>query len=493
MIALNGHKLSIAEVWQISAQKQIPANSPAVRGHRSGAAAGWWKNLPHNRAPFMASTPASGPLSGFRVGSDADLAQHQINLLHHLSVGQGQLFSEVETRAIMLARANTLARGFSGVREELLELLITTLNKNILPEIPSEGSVGASGDLVPLAHMARLLLVGFGDAQVNGKKVSATAALKKAGLTPLQLQCKEGLALVNGTSVMTGLAALATHEAEKIMRWSEFLTACLFQVMNGEPETLCQQIHMARGFRGQSLAARRITESLRTHPGFAKRIDEHQWGTAAKAGGPRHGNPGSVFAPLRTSDTRRISGGTLAHRGGRHPRTQRQHRQSADFSRHRNGHPRRQFLRPANRDGQRLFADGVDQNRLARRTPDRTAGQLALQSRPAAVARRRRAGSEFRLRPAHSCLATSLAAEARLLGTPASIQTISTNANNQDVVSMGTHAAKMTRASFAAMLENSGDRNAGPCAGGGSARRQNVMGGDYKKLAQARPRDFAEA
>ena len=134
MITLNGHKLSIAETWQISTQKTFcqlaPSARPLIRRSRKLVE----KLAAQPRAIYGINT-GFGPLSGFRV-SDADLAQHQINLLHHLSVGQGALYSEVETRAIMLARTNTLARGFSGVREELLELLVAALNKNILPEIP---------------------------------------------------------------------------------------------------------------------------------------------------------------------------------------------------------------------------------------------------------------------------------------------------------------------------------------------------------------------
>src|SRR6266568_2455330 len=164
-------------------------------------------------------------------------------------------------------------------------MLLTALNRRVLPEIPSEGSLGASGDLVPLAHMAGLL-VGSGHARVNGQRLPAAEALQQAGLKPLVLQCKEGLALVNGTSVMTGLAALAAHEADRLLRWMELLTACLFQVLDGEPEVLCQQAQIARGFRGQSLVAQRIGDSLRTHPDFAKRIDEHQWGTQPKSVDP---------------------------------------------------------------------------------------------------------------------------------------------------------------------------------------------------------------
>ena len=175
-IALNGHKLSIEELWKIASLKVscelADEARPLIRRSRELVE----KLAAQPRAIYGINT-GFGPLSGFRV-SDEDQKQHQINLLHHLTVGQGALFSENETRAIMLARANTLARGFSGIREELLELLLAALNKNVLPEIPSEGSVGASGDLVPLAHMAGLL-VGFGHAKLNGEKISASRSLEK--------------------------------------------------------------------------------------------------------------------------------------------------------------------------------------------------------------------------------------------------------------------------------------------------------------------------
>ncbi|MGZ4964267.1 MAG: aromatic amino acid lyase, partial [Limisphaerales bacterium] len=266
IIRLNGHDLSINEVWQASVL-HVPCElakeaRPQIRSSRQLV-----ESLAAQPRAIYGINTGFGPLSGFRV-SNEDQKQHQINLLHHLTVGQGALFSDSETRAIMLARANALARGYSGIREEMIDLLLAALNRGVLPEIPSEGSVGASGDLVPLAHMAELL-VGFGHARLNGERLPATEALRKVGLAPSVLQCKEGLALVNGTSVMTGLAALATHEAEKQLHWMELLTACLFQVLGGEPEVLCQQIHKARGFRGQSLVASRISDSLRTHPDFA--------------------------------------------------------------------------------------------------------------------------------------------------------------------------------------------------------------------------------
>ena len=158
----------------------------------------------------------------------------------------------------MAARANAMARGFSGIRPEVVELLVAALNRDILPEIPREGSVGASGDLAPLAHMSRLL-VGLGHVRAGKKRLAAPRRLcKRHGLQPVVLQCKEGLALVNGTSVMTALAALATHEAGALLSWTELLTACLFQALWASPEVLCEQVHKARGFRGQSAVADRM-------------------------------------------------------------------------------------------------------------------------------------------------------------------------------------------------------------------------------------------
>ena len=244
MIPLNGHNLTILDTWRVAALGNPCALADEARTlvRRSRELV---ESLAAQPRAIYGINTGFGPLSGFRIANE-DQAQHQINLLHHLFVGQGALFSEAETRAIMVARANALARGYSGIREELIELLIAALNKGILPEIPSEGSVGASGDLVPLAHMGGLL-VGLGHARAGGQRLPAGEALRQAGLTPAVLRAKEGLALVNGTSVMTGLAALATHESQKILHWMELLASCLFQVLNGEPEVLCGQAHMARG------------------------------------------------------------------------------------------------------------------------------------------------------------------------------------------------------------------------------------------------------
>src|SRR5436190_14466669 len=156
MIQLDGHNLSISQVWRAAS-----LHSPCELAENARSQVRRSRQLVESlaaepRAIYGINT-GFGPLSGFRI-SNEDLAQHQINLLHHLSVGQGPLLSEVETRSILIARANALARGFSGIRAELIDLLLAAVNRGLLPEIPSEGSLGASGDLVPLAHMKSILV-----------------------------------------------------------------------------------------------------------------------------------------------------------------------------------------------------------------------------------------------------------------------------------------------------------------------------------------------
>lgn len=441
MIKLDGHTLSIYGVWD-SAVGGVPCGIDAdsrVAMKRSRELVEKIAREP--RAVYGINT-GFGPLSASRV-SEEDQEQHQINLLHHLSVGQGELFSPVETRAIMISRANALIRGFSGIREEVVDLLLNALNRNILPEIPSEGSVGASGDLVPLAHMGRML-IGLGNVQFDGKRVAATAALKESGLAPVVLQCKEGLALVNGTSVMTGLMALATVESSQILGWMEFLTSCLFQTLWGEPEVLCEQLHKARGHRGQNASAAMITEYLRSHPEYRKEIDEHHWGTHHKPV-----EPGTeIQDPYSLRCTPQILGAFQDAYWHVEQVVMRELNASTD-------NPlifpdSQTVIHGGNFYGQHVAMVSdylrlglVKMALLSERQTERLMNWRYSMGLPPLLA-----GGPVGLNSGMmgcQLLATSLAAEARILATPASIQTIPTNANNQDVVSMGTIAAKMTR------------------------------------------------
>ena len=157
-----------------------------------------------------------GLLANKRIPKD-DLAQLQVNLIRSHCAGYGELLDDSVVRLIMLLKLASLARGFSGVRKEVITVLVECLNANILPCIPSKGSVGASGDLAPLAHMS-LALIGEGKVRVDGKTITAAEALNAAGIKPLRLAAKEGLGLINGTQVSTALALAALYETEMVFR-----------------------------------------------------------------------------------------------------------------------------------------------------------------------------------------------------------------------------------------------------------------------------------
>src|SRR5262249_15058293 len=144
---------------------------------------------------------------------DADLAAHQHNLLQFICCGVGEPFPEPVVRAAILLRANALARGLSGVRVVVIERLLDLLHHRITPVVPRLGSVGASGDLCPSAYIARVI-TGDGEVLYRGHRTAAGTALHDAGLNPLRLEAKEGLALINGTTMMTGIAAVALERAE---------------------------------------------------------------------------------------------------------------------------------------------------------------------------------------------------------------------------------------------------------------------------------------
>ncbi len=181
----------------------------------------------------------------------------QRNLIRSHSSGVGDLLSPEMVRAAMLVRANSLAQGFSGVRLEFLEFLLLLLNKNIVPLVPSQGSVGSSGDLAPLSHIG-LVMMGEGEVWYRGRKMNAGAALKKEKLSPVGFLEKEGLAFNNGTSVMTGIAALALHKAENLLKIADMGVALTLEAVCGLSYAFDSRVHAVRPHPGQIESARNI-------------------------------------------------------------------------------------------------------------------------------------------------------------------------------------------------------------------------------------------
>ena len=189
------------------------------------------------------------------------LRELQLNLLRSHAAGVGAPLGVEETRALMLLRANVLAKGFSGVRLETLERLVELLNRGLHPVVPSQGSVGASGDLAPLAHLA-LVLVGEGECLVAGRRLSGAEALRAAGLEPLVLEPKEGLALINGTQLMTAVGALATAEARRLARSADVVGSLTLDALEGTDVAFDPRIHAARPHPGQACSARNLRRLL---------------------------------------------------------------------------------------------------------------------------------------------------------------------------------------------------------------------------------------
>jgi histidine ammonia-lyase len=188
-------------------------------------------------------------------------AKMAANLVRFHGCGTGRILGETEAAAVMVVRLASLAQGRSGVRPALLERICQLINMRILPRIPSEGSVGASGDLTPLSYVAAVL-IGEREVSFDGKVMRAADAFESAGLTPLELRPKESLALMNGTSVMTALACVAYDRARKMARWAASITAMASDVLHGNRHHFDERLFLAKPHAGQLACARWIAHDI---------------------------------------------------------------------------------------------------------------------------------------------------------------------------------------------------------------------------------------
>jgi len=196
----------------------------------------------------------------------------QLRLLRSHACGVGEAYPDEIVRAAMLLRANALAKGCSGARVETVELLLECLNRRVLPVVPARGSVGASGDLAPLAHLA-LPLVGEGEAWVEGELLSGAEALERVGLEPVELRAKEGLSLVNGTQFMAAFGALGVVRARRLVKVADLACTLSLEALQGSRTSFLAGIHQLRGLRGQIASAANV---LRLLEGSAI-IEAHRW------------------------------------------------------------------------------------------------------------------------------------------------------------------------------------------------------------------------
>jgi histidine ammonia-lyase len=251
-IVLDGERLTLAELERVARGGEAVALDPAAREKVTAARGVIEDALAAERKIYGVST-GFGPLSDVFIGA-ADRDALQVNLLRSHALGTGDPIGAAETRATTLLRANVLAKGHSGVRPEVIERLCDLLNHGVHPVIPERGSVGASGDLAPLAHLA-LVLIGEGEAVLAGERLPGAEALRRAGLAPLTLRAKEGLALINGTCGLTAIGALAYLHAARLLRLADVAGAMTLEALRGSLVPFDPRLQAVRPHPGQIATA----------------------------------------------------------------------------------------------------------------------------------------------------------------------------------------------------------------------------------------------
>ena len=258
-VILDGQPLSLAEIEAVSLAACPVAVAPSALARVASSRSLIEEILAAGQTVYGVNT-GFGKLSDVSVPPES-LAQLQTNLVRSHAGGVGQPLSEGESRAMLLLRANVLAKGFSGCRPALVELLVALLNAGVHPVIPEKGSVGASGDLAPLAHLA-LVVIGEGEAFYKGERMAGGEALRRAGLQPMELAAKEGLALLNGTQAMTAVGSLAVARGWREVQLADLAGAMSLEALMGTPTAFDPRIHRARPHAGQIAVAEHLVRLL---------------------------------------------------------------------------------------------------------------------------------------------------------------------------------------------------------------------------------------
>src|SRR5687767_4655885 len=257
-VVIDGGELTIADVQRVAVGRVTAELSRKARGRMDATNRVVSEIVEKGDVVYGIST-GFGKLSEIAIPRDR-LAELQVNLVRSHAAGVGPLLPEREVRAMMLLRANVLAKGYSGARPELVDLLLAMLNAGLHPPVHEQGSVGASGDLAPLAELG-LALIGEGELySKDGSSGDASDVLRANGLTPLTLGPKEGITLINGTQAHTAVAALAVHDAMTLWRTAHVAGAMSLEGLLGTPTAFDARLHEARGQRGQRRCAARLLE-----------------------------------------------------------------------------------------------------------------------------------------------------------------------------------------------------------------------------------------
>jgi histidine ammonia-lyase len=259
MIVLNGESLSIEEVVLVARESREVSLAPSA-AEKMGASRQLVEEIGKEGRVAYGVTTGIGELANVSIPED-DLRQLQRNIARSHAAGTGDPLPEDVVRAMMVLRANGLAKGYSGVRPALVELLCKMLNESVHPIVPRKGSVGASGDLAPLAHMT-LVMIGEGEALYHGQRLGGEEALTEAGLEAVELRPKEGLALINGTSLMAAYGCLAVHDGLALLKNALVAASISFEALRGSPRPFDPRIQALRPHPGQRATARDLLNAL---------------------------------------------------------------------------------------------------------------------------------------------------------------------------------------------------------------------------------------
>ncbi len=438
-ISINGNSLTFEQLYDVALNGADVALDREARARIAASRAVIERLAASNTTAYGVNT-GFGELAEVRISAD-QIRQLQVNLVRSHACGVGQPLSEPETCAVMLLRANALAKGLSGVRPIVVETLCAMLNRRVHPVIPSQGSVGASGDLAPLAHLAQVA-IGEGEAVFDGQKMQGCEALRRAGIAPLELEAKEGLSLLNGTQGMLALLALALREAQILADTADVAAALSLDALRGSPTAFDERIARARPYPGHAATARNLTRlnrgsEIRESHRAAERDPRVQDAYSLRCTPQVHGAVRDAITQVREVAAVELNSATdnpLVFSDESAP-------------------PGDQVVSGGNFHGQPL-AMAADQLAVAlatlagiseRRTEHMTNPHTSLL--PAFLSTNPGLNSGFMLA---QVTAAALAGETKALAAPHSVDSISTSGNQEDYVSMGMSAARRLRA----MLDN---------------------------------------
>ena len=263
-LLIDGDGLSIEDVIDAARRNRKVQLSAPAKDKMANSRAWVDQILDEGKLTVYGLTTGYGSLAELSI-PPKDVEALTCNVIMSHSAGVGPPLAEEVVRATMLIRANTLAKGYSGIRAVVLERLLAMLNQGLHPVMPEKGSLGASGDLAPLAHLALVLSEGTegGQAFYEGQLLDAGEAMRRAGIEQIVLKAKEGLALINGSTVSAALAAVACHDAETLLKNAEICLAMSLEAMKGVSDAFHESVHVARGHEGQKRSAANVRSLIR--------------------------------------------------------------------------------------------------------------------------------------------------------------------------------------------------------------------------------------